>query len=116
MGVYLSPENTLQPDLMFITQERRGIIGERKIEGAPDLIMEIPSPSTAYLDLTKKKRLYEQHGVKEYWIIDPDQRTVEIFENTDSGFMQHARLVESGTTASTLPDGFSINLNDLFQP
>ena len=115
MDVYLSPEDTVQPDLIFIAQARRGIIGEQKIDGAPDLIVEILSPSTAYLDLTKKKRLYERHGVKEYWIVDPEQRTVEIFEHADGRFMQRARLVETGTAASTLLDGFEVDLADLFQ-
>lgn len=115
MDVYLSEENTLQPDLIFIARDRRNIIGEQKIEGAPDLIVEILSPSTAYLDLTKKKRLYEMHGVKEYWTVDPEQQTVEVFENTDDGFMQRARVVESGTAASTLLDDFTVDLDDLFQ-
>lgn len=114
MDVYLSEEDTVQPDLLFIAQDRLDIIGEQKIEGAPDLIVEILSPSTAYLDLTKKKRLYEAHGVKEYWTVDPEQKTVEIFENTDDGFIQHTRVVESGTAASTLLDGFTVDLDDLF--
>ena len=114
MDVFLSDENTVQPDLMYIAQDRRGIIGEQKIEGAPDLIVEILSPSTAYRDLTTKKRLYEQHGVKEYWIVDPEQKTVEVFEHTGGGFMQHARVVEKGTAASKLLNGLQIDLADLF--
>lgn len=114
MDVYFSEHDIPQPDLIFIANDRLDIIGEQKIESAPDLIVEILSPSTAYRDLTTKKRLYEQHGVKEYWTVDPEQRTVEIFENAKNGFIQHARVVEEGTATSKLLDGFSIDLDDLF--
>ena len=115
MDVRLSEEDTVQPDLIFIAAERSHIIGEQAIDGAPDLIVEILSPSTAYRDLTTKKRLYEEHGVNEYWIVDPEQRTVEVFEHTGDRFMQHARVVEMGTAASKHLDGFSIDLTDLLQ-
>jgi Uma2 family endonuclease len=115
MDVRLSEEDTVQPDLIFIAADRRDLIGEQAIEGAPDLIVEILSPSTAYRDLTIKKRLYEEHGVNEYWIVDPEQQTVEVFELADGRFMQHARVVEKGTAASKRLDGFQIDLTDLFQ-
>lgn len=114
MDVYFSENDTPQPDLIFIAKDRIDIIGEQKIEGAPDLIVEILSPSTAHRDLTTKKRLYEQHDVKEYWIVDPEQQAVEVFENTDRGFMQHARVVEEGAATSKLLDGFHVDLDDLF--
>jgi Uma2 family endonuclease len=115
IDVRFSEEDTVQPDLIFIVAGRRDIIGEQAIDGAPDLIAEILSPSTAYRDLTTKKRLYEQHGVREYWIVDPEGRTVEVFELTGERFMQHTHAVETGTTASTLLDGFQVDLTDLFQ-
>lgn len=116
MDVRLSEEDTVQPDLIFIAADRRDIIGEQAIDGAPDLIVEILSPSTAYRDLTTKKRLYEQHGVREYWIVDPEEQTVEIFELATERYMQHARVVETGTAASKLLDDFQVDLTDLFQP
>jgi Uma2 family endonuclease len=115
MDVRLSEEDAVQPDLIFIAAEQSNIIGKQAIDGAPDLIVEILSPSTAYRDLTKKKRLYEQHGVREYWVIDPDEQTVEIFELANERYMQHARIVETGTAASQHLDGFQIDLTDLFQ-
>lgn len=114
MDVYLTEETTVQPDLIYIAEERLDIIGEQKIEAAPDLIVEILSPSTAYRDLTTKKRLYEKHRVKEYWIVDPEQKTVEVFEHRDGSFMQHARVVEEGTATSKLLGGFTVALSDLF--
>ena len=114
MDVKLSESDVLQPDLMFVAQERLDVIGEQAIDGAPDLVMEVLSPSTARHDLTTKKRLYEVHGVREYWIIDPDSSTVEIHTNTDAGFTQHARQVDSGTAASALVEGLSVDVEALF--
>jgi Uma2 family endonuclease len=113
--VRLSECTVLQPDLAFISTTRIDRLGEHAIEGAPDLVAEILSPATAHRDLTEKKRLYETHGVREYWVIDPDQRTVEVFANTEEGFRQHARVVEEGTAASGVLDAFEIDLSDLFQ-
>lgn len=76
MDVYLSKTETYQPDIIFISNERLNIIGEKKIEAAPDLVMEILLESTAYYDLRHKKRVYESSGVKEYWIIDPMEKSM----------------------------------------
>ena len=114
IDIRLSDQDTVQPDLAFIAQDRVDIVGEQALEGAPDLIVEILSPATAHRDLTTKKRLYEKHGVQEYWIVDPESTTVEVFQNTDDGFHQHARVVESGTAASALLDGLRIDLGNVF--
>ncbi len=114
MDVRLSEEDTVQPDLIFIAADRHDIIGAQAIEGAPDLIVEIFSPSTTHRDVGVKKRLYEQHGVREYWTVDPDTQAVEIHVNTDDGFEQHARFVEAGTISSTVLEDFAVDLTDLF--
>ncbi|MES3629219.1 MAG: Uma2 family endonuclease, partial [Longimonas sp.] len=69
IDVKLSDTNVVQPDLVFVAKERLDVIGEQVIDGAPDLVMEVLSPSTAHHDLTTKKRLYEMHGVQEYWVV-----------------------------------------------
>jgi Uma2 family endonuclease len=114
MDVKLSDTDVLQPDLMFVSESRLDRIGEQVIDGAPDLVMEVLSPATAHHDLTTKKRLYEVHGVQEYWIIDPDSSTVEVHTNTDTGFTQHARQVDSGTASSALLSGLTVTLDSLF--
>ncbi len=113
--VRLAENTVLQPDLAFISTAHADRLGEQAIEGAPDLVVEILSPATAHRDLTEKKRLYETHGVREYWVIDPDQRTVEVFDNTEEGFHQRARVVENGTVTSGVLDSFEIALSTLFQ-
>nr|NIR48553.1 Uma2 family endonuclease [candidate division KSB1 bacterium]NIR69031.1 Uma2 family endonuclease [candidate division KSB1 bacterium]NIS24097.1 Uma2 family endonuclease [candidate division KSB1 bacterium]NIT71016.1 Uma2 family endonuclease [candidate division KSB1 bacterium]NIU24716.1 Uma2 family endonuclease [candidate division KSB1 bacterium] len=78
IDVVLSEENIHQPDILFIANENSQIITDKNISGAPDLIIEILSPSTAYYDLVEKKDNYEKFGVKEYWIVDPKKRRVEL--------------------------------------
>lgn len=77
--VYLDNRNVVQPDILFVSKERLNIIGEKNIQGAPDLVIEITSEATAYRDLVRKKKLYGKHGVKEYWIVDPMEETVEVY-------------------------------------
>jgi len=115
MDVSFTDVDTVQPDLIFVSVERRAIIGEQRIEGPPDLVIEVLSPSTAYLDLAQKKRLYEREGVKEYWVVDPEQRAVDVYTNTEDGFVQHGRVVERGTAGSGLLSRFSIDLTELFR-
>ena len=86
MDVYFEEHETYQPDIIFISNEREKIIGEKKIEGAPDLVIEILSESSAYYDLKHKKNIYEKHNVKEYWIVDPIDKSIEIYENKDHSF------------------------------
>ncbi|PEN06002.1 restriction endonuclease [Longimonas halophila] len=114
MDVMLAEDTTVQPDLVYISSAQREIIGEQRIEGAPDLIAEILSPSTAHRDVGIKKRLYEQYGVREYWTLDPESQAVEVHTNTDAGFTQHARVVKAGAVASTVINGFEVDVANLF--
>lgn len=114
IDVYFSETETFQPDIIFIAKERLGIIGEKKIEGAPDLVVEILSPSTAYYDLRHKMRVYETSGVKEYWIVDPAEKTIEVYENTGGEFKVFSKSRDKGTAKSRLLTGFEIALEDVF--
>ncbi len=69
----------VQPDLLFITQDRLDIVKEKFIEGSPDLIVEVLSPGSHTLDRRTKFETYARAGVREYWLVDPDSRTIEIF-------------------------------------
>ena len=70
-------EDRVQPDLLFVSNERRSIIGEKQVLGAPDLVVEILSPSTAHRDRGVKLDLYARHGVPQYWIADPVKDAVD---------------------------------------
>lgn len=69
--VYLDKNNAFQPDIVFISNDRIKFIEEDGLHGAPDLVIEVLSPSTAKYEVSEKKEAYEKAGVKEYWIIDP---------------------------------------------
>ena len=76
-------DDRVQPDLLFISHERRGIIGEKQVTGAPDLVVEILSPSTAHRDRGIKLDLYARHGVRQYWIVDPVEDVVDVWRFGD---------------------------------
>lgn len=114
MDVYLSETETYQPDIIFISNERINIIGEKKIEAAPDLVIEILSESTAYYDLRHKKRVYEKCGVKEYWIVDPMGKSIEVYKNVSGEFKIYSQAMEKGRVNSKLLEGFGVEVEKVF--
>jgi len=78
--VLFSEEDIVQPDIIFVSNENRKIITKDNIKGAPDLLVEILSPGTSKRDLGIKKKLYAKKGVREYWIVDPERETVDVFK------------------------------------
>lgn len=98
LDVSLDENNIFQPDILFIHKDNASIIGEKMIEGAPDLVVEVLSPSSAYHDLRTKFRIYEQAGVQEYWIVDPERKSVEVFTNNGKKFQPHQE-VDQGAAA-----------------
>lgn len=70
----------LVPDLVFVRQERLDTVTDRGVESAPDLVVEVLSPSTAMRDRGIKRSRYAHYGVPEYWIIDPDRRFIDVYK------------------------------------
>lgn len=115
VDVYLDEENAYQPDIVFISRERQGIIKEDGIYGAPDLVIEILSPTTAYYDIRKKFRVYERYGVKEYWIVDPEMKGIEIYTLSQKGeFDLSSKYYETGTVRSKILAGIELDLKEVF--
>ncbi len=79
VDVLFAEGDYLEPDLVFVRRERRGIISDRGIEAAPDLVVEVASPSTAKRDRGIKRERYAYFGVPEYWVADPDTKRIEVY-------------------------------------
>ncbi|MEP7293528.1 MAG: Uma2 family endonuclease [Chloroflexota bacterium] len=84
--VYLDEHNIPQPDLVWVSSNSICKVERRRLVGAPDLVVEVLSPSTAKRDKTAKFRLYEQHGTREYWMVDPDNHLIEVWKQGANGF------------------------------
>jgi len=114
MDVKFDAGNVLQPDIFYITEERTIEIIKERVEGAPDLIIEILSPSSAYYDLRQKKDVYEKYGVKEYMIIDPIAQNADLYVLKDGVYYLHQKAKKKETLYSVLLSGFDIGLLKLF--
>ncbi len=114
IDIYLSSTNTYQPDILFISKERSNIIADKRIDAAPDLVVEILSPGTAYYDLKKMQRNYEAFGVKELWFVDPVDGAVEIYASINSKLQLVFEAQTTGVATSTVLPDFSITLEQLF--
>ena len=114
--VVLSDTNTVQPDILFISNERSHIITEPNVQGAPDLAVEIISPSDPNRDRVRKRGIYERHGVAEYWLVDPYAGSVTVLTLRDGSYRTEGIYGKGDTlTSPTLP-GFALDVSDLFQP
>ena len=114
--VLTDPEgvNIIQPDIIFVSREREHIISSSNIQGAPDLIVEILSPSTGRRDRTTKRDLYARHGVGEYWIADPEAQTVTVMLLKDGAFETVRECGLEDTLTSPTLEGFSVRLDSIF--
>jgi len=112
--VLLSEYTVVQPDILFISNERLSVLTEENVQGAPDLIVEILSPATRERDLGIKKKIYARFGVREYWIVDPEKETIEIWSLKASGFKLHQTFQRNDNLRSPLLPGLEIPLSSIF--
>ena len=104
----------VQPDLFFVSKGRLDIIVQEEVQGAPDLVVEILSPGTEERDRGYKKTLYARYGVREYWIVDPQAKTVEVFTREGKGFRRGQVYKGTETLRSPLLEGLMIDLQEVF--
>lgn len=114
LDVVLSDYDVAQPDVLFVSNDRSAIITEANIQGAPDLVVEILSPATAQYDRGYKRTLYGRHGVKEYWLVDPDAETVEVLTESAEGLVLRATFQRGDALTSPLLSGLTIELGQIF--
>jgi Uma2 family endonuclease len=113
VDMVLSPHRVTQPDVAYVSLGRLGIISET-ISGAADLAAEIISLGNRNRDRIEKRDLYEQYGVREYWLIDPEARTVEVLVLERGRYQLHQRAAAGEAAQSKLLPGFSIAVAELF--
>ncbi len=112
--VVLSDTDVVQPDLLFVSRERADIVTADNVQGAPDLVVEVLSPTTARRDWRVKLDLYSKHGVREYWLVDPQTEIVWVLL-PDGGSLEVAAIYGEGDTlTSPTLEGFSLGLDEIF--
>lgn len=113
--VYLDQFNVCQPDIVFIARANYAILTDAGASGAPDFIIEILSPKTAFLDKKSKRQIYARSGVKELWLVDPDTRTIHVYFLQDDP--EHPAAVHSEKDTFTSPHfpGLKISAARLFR-
>lgn len=113
--VYFSEHDVVQPDILFIASEKLCIIKEKYIDGAPDLVIEILSPTSSVRDLKLKRPLYLRHGVREFWIVDPDAKRIQVLRRRQRKF-ETFQTFEAGDELETpLLPGFRLSLSRVFR-
>ncbi len=113
--VLFSDNNVVQPDLLFVSREREHLLRDgQKVQGPPDLVVEILSPSTADRDRGKKLALYGRHGVTEYWLVDPVAETIQIHRLEDEILVPTRTFGRKETLRSPLLVGLELRLDDIF--
>jgi len=103
----------VQPDILFVARNRLDIITERNVHGVPSLLIEILSPNTPRHDRETKFDLYEQSGVAEYWIVDPEARTIEVFVLEQNRYTLRGRFGAGEEAASEILPGFLVAVDEV---
>lgn len=105
-------KTVVQPDIVVICDNKK--IDKGGCLGSPDIVVEILSPSTAYKDEGEKLKLYEKHGVKEYWIVNPEARYIMIYRLENSKYGKPEYLTENETLESRVLEGLRIELAEVW--
>jgi Uma2 family endonuclease len=114
--VVFSDFDVVEPDVLYISRERAGVLTEKHMRGAPDLVVEILSAGTRKTDEVTKRRLYERSGVNEYWVVDPELDAIKIYRRVEGTFPRVAELAAEAGDTLTMPllPGFAVSLAAVF--
>jgi Uma2 family endonuclease len=118
VDVLLSDHDVVQPDLVFLSKDRMDLAADgANVKGAPDLVVEVLSPGTRRKDAITKRHLYQKYGVKEYWMVDPELETVQIYRLGAGGYRREAELAAEREDVLTSPlfPGLEIVLAEIFE-
>ncbi|NPB03111.1 MAG: Uma2 family endonuclease [Thermotogae bacterium] len=112
--VILGEKLVVQPDIVFIAKENLKNVKGGRLFGAPDLVVEIVSPQTVRRDTFVKKRLYAEAGVKEYWIVYPEERAIEVWVLKDGKYELHSVAEGEGKVKSEVLKGLEVDVGEVF--
>jgi Uma2 family endonuclease len=115
--VVFSKFDVVEPNILYVSNERSNVLTAPNVQGAPDLLIEIGSPSTRQRDETMKRRLYERSNVVEYWIVDPDIEVVRAYRRSGDGFARLSELSREADDVLTtvLMPGLGLPLARIFR-
>jgi Uma2 family endonuclease len=116
IDVYLSEDNVFEPDLVYLAAQNAHFVQQNGIQGAPDLVVEVLSPSTGKYDKNEKREAYEKAGVKQLWLIYPTPKKVEVYGFTNPGSQPTYTYGMNDVFASEFFPGLKIKVADLFAP
>lgn len=114
--VVLSVHDVVQPDILVVTTEQRAILSDKFVAGAPSLVVEVLSPSTESRDRVAKAKRYAAFGVREMWLVDPAENTIEVLTNEGDGFRRARLYAEIDVVRSTILEGFELDVAPVFRP
>ena len=114
LDVILSEIDVLEPDLLLVLNEHRNILQDW-VRGAPDLVVEILSPGTVRIDRGPKLRAYARFGVPECWLVDPEEKCVEVYRTAGPTYALHEAFTESRSLTSAMLPGFSLAVAEIFR-
>jgi Uma2 family endonuclease len=106
-----SDDTVVQPDIMVICDKDK--LGPEGCRGAPDLVIEILSPSNTAIEMERKLKLYQEAGVKEYWVVDPENNGLTVYRFQESAILTYTLKRDSSVTVGIFPD-LNINLKQVF--
>ena len=106
-----SDDTVVQPDLVVVCDAKK--LGKEGCRGAPDLVIEILSPSNSAIEMHRKLQVYWDAGVREYWVIDPEEKVVEVYSFEEDQCKSHILKIEDTLQSTVLPD-FAIPLKTIF--
>jgi Uma2 family endonuclease len=112
----LAEHNSAQPDALFILAERRHIVTRSVVRGAPDLIVEVLSPSTRTYDQRTKRQLYARFGVPHYWLFDPETQVARVFVLADGAYAEPLVLSGADVLSCPLFPGVTTTVTEIFAP
>ncbi len=115
IDLYIDSKNVFQPDLVYLSAASKELyLTDRGIEGPIELVVEIISPSNAYTDRNQKKRIYLEFGIKEYWIVDPANKSIEIYTPNTGEDVPLLFVAGSGTVQSSIIGNLTFELDTIF--